>query len=222
MESGIPTSCGASPQYVSSTNASSGFTANRSSNSETSASAWLGVLTRDRWIKRSSRQHHRLALRMSREGSSLDNRRGALLVWIVCNIRMATTQYHLQIDQQSASVSCSDPDLKVVTTVQLDLDFNHAKVGSNGLRLVSASLVLHAGRLDSHAVERTVDEDHRNEDEANRQRRVSVAPCCALSETAKGTASNPNRVVNLMIGFNATEDVSLNGSPTVSPTTHAS
>ena len=42
------------------------------------------------------------------------------------------------------------------------------------------------------------------------------------SETASSTASNPNSVVNLMIGFSATEDVSLNGSPTVSPTTVAS
>ena len=35
-------------------------------------------------------------------------------------------------------------------------------------------------------------------------------------------ASKPNRVVNLIIGFMATDDVSLNGSPTVSPTTVAS
>ena len=41
------------------------------------------------------------------------------------------------------------------------------------------------------------------------------------SETASSTASRPNSVVNLMIGFSATDDVSLNGSPTVSPTTVA-
>ena len=35
-------------------------------------------------------------------------------------------------------------------------------------------------------------------------------------------ANKPNNVVNLIIGFIATEDVSLNGSPTVSPTTVAS
>jgi len=35
-------------------------------------------------------------------------------------------------------------------------------------------------------------------------------------------ANNPKRVVNLIIGFNATEEVSLNGSPTVSPTIDAS
>ena len=40
--------------------------------------------------------------------------------------------------------------------------------------------------------------------------------------TAISTASRPNSVVNLIIGFSATEDVSLNGSPTVSPTTVAS
>src|SRR5205823_7735017 len=39
--------------------------------------------------------------------------------------------------------------------------------------------------------------------------------------TASDTASNPNNVVNLMTGFIATDDVSLNGSPTVSPTTVA-
>src|SRR5262245_32356913 len=38
---------------------------------------------------------------------------------------------------------------------------------------------------------------------------------------ASSTASRPNSVVNLMIGFMATDDVSLNGSPTVSPTTVA-
>ena len=50
---------------------------------------------------------------------------------------------------------------------------------------------------------------------------VRAAPRSAVSETASSTASSPNNVVNLMIGFIATEDVSLNGSPTVSPTTVA-
>src|SRR5579863_2155179 len=40
--------------------------------------------------------------------------------------------------------------------------------------------------------------------------------------TASSTASKPNSVVNLITGLSATEDVSLNGSPTVSPTTMAS
>ena len=35
------------------------------------------------------------------------------------------------------------------------------------------------------------------------------------------TASRPNSVVNLITGFRLTEEVSLNGSPTVSPTTVA-
>ena len=35
-------------------------------------------------------------------------------------------------------------------------------------------------------------------------------------------ASKPNKVVNLMMGLRATEEVSLKGSPTVSPTTQAS
>ena len=35
-------------------------------------------------------------------------------------------------------------------------------------------------------------------------------------------AKSPNKVVNLIIGLRATEDVSLKGSPTVSPTTEAS
>ena len=43
-----------------------------------------------------------------------------------------------------------------------------------------------------------------------------------LSVTASSTASNPNNVVNLIIGFIATDEVSLNGSPTVSPITVAS
>ena len=47
-------------------------------------------------------------------------------------------------------------------------------------------------------------------------------PLVAVSCTASSTASSPNSVVNLMIGFMATDDVSLNGSPTVSPTTVAS
>ena len=44
----------------------------------------------------------------------------------------------------------------------------------------------------------------------------------ALSVTASSTASNPNKVVNLIIGFIATDEVSLKGSPTVSPMTVAS
>ncbi len=40
--------------------------------------------------------------------------------------------------------------------------------------------------------------------------------------TAISTARSPNSVVNLITGFMATEDVSLKGSPTVSPTTLAS
>jgi len=39
--------------------------------------------------------------------------------------------------------------------------------------------------------------------------------------TAISTASRPNSVVNLMTGFKATDEVSLKGSPTVSPTTVA-
>jgi len=35
-------------------------------------------------------------------------------------------------------------------------------------------------------------------------------------------ANKPNKVVNLIIGFNETKEVSLNGLPTVSPTTVAS
>src|SRR2546422_87648 len=46
-------------------------------------------------------------------------------------------------------------------------------------------------------------------------------PRSAVSETASSTASSPNSVVNLMIGFIATDEVSLKGSPTVSPTTVA-
>src|SRR3954449_1489164 len=40
--------------------------------------------------------------------------------------------------------------------------------------------------------------------------------------TPSSTASRPNRVVNLITGFIATDEVSLKGSPTVSPTTEAS
>jgi hypothetical protein len=45
--------------------------------------------------------------------------------------------------------------------------------------------------------------------------------CSFFMVTAISVASKPNKVVNLMIGFIATELVSLNGSPTVSPTTVA-
>src|SRR6266576_2555183 len=52
---------------------------------------------------------------------------------------------------------------------------------------------------------------------------VKVVLCCsAVSCTASSTASRPKSVVNLMTGLSATEDVSLNGSPTVSPMTVAS
>ena len=51
---------------------------------------------------------------------------------------------------------------------------------------------------------------------------VRPGPCFAVRSTANETARRPNRVVNLMIGFSATLLVSLNGSPTVSPTTQAS
>jgi 2',3'-cyclic-nucleotide 2'-phosphodiesterase/3'-nucleotidase len=39
--------------------------------------------------------------------------------------------------------------------------------------------------------------------------RPSVVPCCSESETASSTANKPNKVVNLMIGLSATDDVSL-------------
>src|ERR1051326_861436 len=52
--------------------------------------------------------------------------------------------------------------------------------------------------------------------------RVNVVPCRFVKLTANSTANNPNRVVNLITGFIATDEVSLNGSPTVSPTTVAS
>ena len=39
--------------------------------------------------------------------------------------------------------------------------------------------------------------------------------------TAISTASRPKSVVNLITGFSDTDEVSLNGSPTVSPTTVA-
>ena len=45
---------------------------------------------------------------------------------------------------------------------------------------------------------------------------------CAERLTASSTASRPKRVVNLMMGFRATDEVSLKGSPTVSPTIEAS
>ena len=51
--------------------------------------------------------------------------------------------------------------------------------------------------------------------------RLIVAPPSAVSVTASSTASSPKRVVNLITGFMATDDVSLNGSPTVSPMTVA-
>ena len=50
---------------------------------------------------------------------------------------------------------------------------------------------------------------------------ASVALTVRSNSRARSTASNPNRVVNLMMGFMATDEVSLNGSPTVSPTTTA-
>ena len=51
---------------------------------------------------------------------------------------------------------------------------------------------------------------------------VRPPPVSNVSFTASSTASSPNSVVNLITGFSATDDVSLNGSPTVSPTTVAS
>src|SRR6185503_19786030 len=54
--------------------------------------------------------------------------------------------------------------------------------------------------------------------------RVNVASPLlrAVKLTASSTASNPKSVVNLITGFIATDEVSLKGSPTVSPTTVAS
>src|SRR5215510_7037477 len=51
--------------------------------------------------------------------------------------------------------------------------------------------------------------------------RLTTLPMSARRLTASSTASRPNSVVNLITGFSATDDVSLNGSPTVSPTTLA-
>ena len=51
---------------------------------------------------------------------------------------------------------------------------------------------------------------------------VKVEPLVTVNLTANSTASRPKSVVNLMTGLSATEEVSLKGSPTVSPTTVAS
>ena len=78
-------------------------------------------------------------------------------------------------------------------------------------------------RLDPHVVERAVDEDDREHEEGRGQARASGRRGRRFTRpTAISTASRPKSVVNLMIGFMATELVSLNGSPTVSPTTQAS
>ena len=50
---------------------------------------------------------------------------------------------------------------------------------------------------------------------------VRPEPYWAARYTPSSTASSPKSVVNLMTGFIATDEVSLNGSPTVSPTTEA-
>ncbi len=52
--------------------------------------------------------------------------------------------------------------------------------------------------------------------------RLTAGPFMLPRYTPSSTASRPNSVVNLMTGFMATDDVSLKGSPTVSPTTVAS
>ena len=75
----------------------------------------------------------------------------------------------------------------------------------------------------SHSVERAVDEEERNQEEHNRQQIGQIAPALvSVNFTANSTASNPNSVVNLITGFKATDEVSLKGSPTVSPITVAS
>ncbi len=51
---------------------------------------------------------------------------------------------------------------------------------------------------------------------------MPVFSVCDCMVTAISVASRPKSVVNLMTGFMETEEVSLNGSPTVSPTTVAS
>ena len=48
-----------------------------------------------------------------------------------------------------------------------------------------------------------------------------LAYCWKAGLIAISMANKPNNVVNLIIGFIATEEVSLKGSPTVSPTTAA-
>ena len=78
-------------------------------------------------------------------------------------------------------------------------------------------LVVADGR-DAHPVERPPDEDERGHQEDPGQ---DGAGACGWRPTASSTASSPNRVVNLMTGFMATDEVSLKGSPTVSPTTVA-
>src|SRR6184192_1472442 len=55
----------------------------------------------------------------------------------------------------------------------------------------------------------------------NAMLRLTSTPASLVTFTASSTASSPKSVVNLMTGFMATDDVSLNGSPTVSPTTVA-
>jgi len=52
-------------------------------------------------------------------------------------------------------------------------------------------------------------------------RMVGSVGLSTLICTASSTARRPNSVVNLMIGFIATDEVSLKGSPTVSATTVA-
>ena len=75
-------------------------------------------------------------------------------------------------------------------------------------------------RTDAHPVEGAQYENHRNRQEHGGND-AGGAWAVADMLTASSTARSPNRVVNLITGFMATEEVSLKGSPTVSPTTVA-
>src|ERR1700723_165573 len=77
--------------------------------------------------------------------------------------------------------------------------------------------------LNPHPIKRSVnkEEQKKKETKKNPGARICVKfpPVSAVNCTANSTASNPNKVVNLITGFKATDEVSLNGSPTESPTT---
>ena len=87
-------------------------------------------------------------------------------------------------------------------------------------RFQTSAIVNISATRNQYASRKTTDtqEERTRQKDGGQPGGLPPCPLRCSTEPPSETASKPNSVVNLITGFSATDDVSLNGSPTVSPT----